>query len=201
MTNLFNPMHEQHIGFADVWGQLSRWGEDRNILSQATAKDQFLKMLTEYSELIEADTHALRLDAACDIVVVAIMIANITGLRLSDFEEVSHVSITNHISDSPYVISMANLAGKLADSILKKDKSRVRNNLYKIILCACCIYDLNNITAHGGFVDGMHLVAEELDTRHGTFYNGAFVKDTDPAYEKILDDIRLEVANNFLSKG
>ncbi len=199
--HIFDTSHDRYEEFKSHWHGISQWGIDRNIVSQSTSKDQFLKLMTEFSELIGADSAALEFDALCDMVVVCIMIANIEQLKIDAFsamhDEFAARSATP-TEDTPVASQFLGfLLGKLADSILRKNSFTLACNLFEIINT---IDRTARMKGHDDLIDGLLLVLTELNTRHGTFFNGAFVKNTDPDYENILDKVKLELANNFMSK-
>ncbi len=199
--HIFDTSHDRYEEFKSHWHGISQWGIDRNIVSQSTSKDQFLKLMTEFSELIGADSAALEFDALCDMVVVCIMIANIEQLKIDAFTAIQKEfsgRIEEETGDMKYACNyIGMLLGKLADNILRKNNFTLACSIFEIIHR---LDQLARMRGHDDLIDGLLLVLTELNTRHGTFFNGAFVKSTDPDYENILDKVKLELANNFMSK-
>lgn len=66
---------------------IREWASDRGILSNATPKDQFLKLAEEVGELansIAKDNHEEFVDAIGDCVVVLTILASLKGLLIEN---------------------------------------------------------------------------------------------------------------------
>ena len=76
--------------------KIVQWGHDRQIIDNSTAKDQFLKCVSEVGELGDAlakNQHAEMIDAIGDVYVTLCMVAECSGIDMpyciqSSWEEI-----------------------------------------------------------------------------------------------------------------
>ena len=75
---------------------ISKWGFARNIIQDATSKDQFVKLVSEVGELADAiakkDIEKIK-DGIGDAIVVLVMIAEIEGVSLHECIELAYNEI------------------------------------------------------------------------------------------------------------
>ena len=190
MLNFLEQDSKHHKEFKYLWERLQEWGESRNITTQATSKDQYLKLITEYDEYICAKGDSeLEDDALCDMIVVCIMIAIIEVIDLQDFSRCYISPAQGMITKDASIEAISYHIRKLAESLLKKNRRNTIVNLHAIISAIDILYETSVYRGDILLVDVLDLVVTELEGRYGTFFNGAFVKSTDPDYDGIVTSV------------
>jgi hypothetical protein len=166
--------------FNTLVNQITQWGKDRNIIGEGKAKDQYLKLMEEFGEILEAKVNSDIKDAIGDSMVVLIMLAGIEGLTIAK----QHVSLEKGWSVLTKNSFIA--LSKLAQAIAKDDKPVLQDLLDDLVA-------ILTMWATGHLMD----IEECMDTayqvikhRKGVLFDGVFVKSDDPTYVEVLAKLR-----------
>jgi hypothetical protein len=173
------------------------WANDRNIIKGSTAKDQFIKLISEFGELcshadrfmtdLEEDDEYedinLIKDDIGDTSVVFKILSSQLGLSFNELLYIDSLPDTYNNE-----ILLGSCLGKLGDAILKNDLDTARIFIglsLQYLTSAAIYYDLD-------YKDCVESAYKEIKNRKGIMYNGAFIKSTDTKYEPILKELGLE---------
>lgn len=79
-------------------------------------------------------------------------------------------------------LKMQSEAGELADSILKGDIEGVKDGIGDVVVCLTNIAEQHNLTLS----ECVEHAYNEIKDRKGIMHNGAFIKESDPEYPRII---------------
>lgn len=171
--------------------KIEQWAEDRNIIKGSKPIDQAMKLFSEFGEL--ADNVGKGRDCRDDIgdcAVVATIICRQMGSSIQS----------------------------IIQSLIELEKSYSENNLSSKDAVLWAIGDLSSWAKNGfnlygrnqyltRFLEGLMFIAnkngytieecvqiayDDIKHRKGVMYNGVFIKESDPAYQDILDNIEAD---------
>ena len=156
------------------------WSHARNIIKGSTAKDQYLKMCSESGEL--AELHSLE-EIIDDIGDMQVCLINLLAQSEINIEEVYNYPV--YIMGSNYYRSICLYQGRLADALLKNNKKDIFDVAAGLINVMADIAVIHNFTLE----QALEKAYNSIKDRKGIMYNGAFIKDSDPNYERILKEV------------
>ena len=195
----------------DQFSAILAWSHSCNIIEGSTAKDQFMKFISERGEFEghmyqfseefeggseESELHKLMADDIGDMTVCLINVAaqlDIDAYRvfeLFDSGEWPLSYIENDLDGSDeFNWQVGKWSGKLADAILKKRKHDAEEAIGHILVFLkrlCGSWDV----AYGyTYEDAVAMAYDEIKDRKGVMFNGTFIKSTDEAYEGAIAEL------------
>jgi len=169
------------------------WAEARNLIKGSDPKSQTLKTVSEFGEIASAisDGNAEEVfDGIGDVMVTCIIAGTQLGI---DHERLSGLLVcaqfdSKIIQKDGLLFTYADAAeylGLMADNVLKAQVEMYGTNLRAMAtnlaaLASDYSSDLN------ACLEGSY---ESIKDRNGVMYNGAFVKDSDPRYPGIMEEL------------
>lgn len=164
--------------------KVGQWGYDRNLLAPENLKSQTFKLVSEFGEIgaarIERDKDALR-DGIGDTLVVCIILGHQLNSPITeaDFDayynaERTCTSLAGPLGSLGLFADIVLKGGEGADANLHEFARRV------IGYARYCCEDP---------VDCLTLAYEEIKDRKGVMYNGAFIKEADPRYAEVMQEL------------
>lgn len=87
--------------------------------------------------------------------------------------------------------------GEGADAILKNNKEEIKDAIGDVLVCLINVSEQCNLTLE----ECLSAAYDSIKDRRGIMYNGVFIKDTDPNYQRVLDYItgRQNAEEDFIS--
>lgn len=178
----------------DVERQLAKiheWGVTRNIIGDASAESQVLKLNSGFGELARAvrdDTPLI--DHIGDCGVVVMMLKGITG----NYEPDSKTSTRKYCILGTYsrmdtalqFASVSSAIGKMSEAISKNKP--LAELLVDVMTRLAVLASMNNLK----FSECLAHAYAEIKDRDGVMYHGLFVKSTDSDYTYIKETIEKE---------
>lgn len=79
--------------------------------------------------------------------------------------------------------------GELGDAILKNNKDEVEDAIGDVMVCLINLSKISDIS----MIACLEGAYDVIKTRKGVMWNGSFVKDTDPNYERIKKHLNGEI--------
>lgn len=161
----------------ELISKIEQWAEDRNIIKGSKPIDQAMKLFSEFGKL--ADNVGKGRDCRDDIgdiFVVLVIIAKQKGL---DIMQAMHYS---GISVGSLKHGVVNLAGCL-EYFITQDGGQ--SSLME------CLESLDAVCWESNckMVDCVSLAYRDIKDRKGLMHNGVFIKESDPAYAKVIAEI------------
>jgi hypothetical protein len=169
-----------------VFDLIRQWGSDRNLILGATPKDQFSKLIEEFSEIttgMEESNYAEIKDGIGDTAVVLTILAAQMGLTVEEcFEYASGLGATlvyfeDEAEYSTYIRALVTNFGKLATGINKKNlplaKAGIGHGLGLVCALAGCLL------IEETFDDALLASYNVIKDRKGKMIDGVFVKEAD----------------------
>ena len=190
--------------FHNLAGLVRIWADARNITNGSTAKDQFVKLVSEVGEMnaasLLADGLALFKDAVGDIAVMLVIVSHQSSSRVApstDMDEAVHLlksSVAGLVISTPIEMSMALAVfhaafGNLADALAKNQPifTHVQHCFDALAIVAGGIA----ATSVTECLEGSY---NEIKDRKGVMFNGTFVKEADPSYQDVLSQLAAQKA-------
>lgn len=159
------------------------WAHARNLINGSDPKSQTLKTVSEFGELaygVFGEDDALTIDGIGDTLVTQIIVCAQMGV---DFGDV--ISNAMKLGEHPKGTTHQNMLycmgqlGHMADQVLKNQTDAFAFTL------AIFIHHLDNVCEVQEFNihECLESAYDEIKDRRGVMYNGAFIKESDPAYK------------------
>jgi len=181
------------------------WSQARNIIAGTKASDQFVKLVSEFSNEIaeaiyeiwtfrgtdenerQAIIHTKLADAIGDSIVVLVNVAAQCGLDIKALWQSQNFTVYTQIPHCGFLIASMG-QGRLADAVKKNNQEdavvAIGIMLYGLELI-CKEYHLNPLLC-------LQDAYNEIKDRKGVVYNGIFVKADDANYERICNELGLD---------
>lgn len=106
--------------------------------------------------------------------------------RIQDVLDWGHErNIINGSTSRDQYIKAVSEMGELGDALLKNNREEVEDALGDILVCLINLAEIMDMTL-GQCLDKAY---EQIKDRKGVMFNGCFLKDSDPNYERILRHI------------
>ena len=181
------------------------WSMARNIINGTKASDQFIKLVSEFSNEIadaiyqvwayhgqdESERQKIiktkLADAIGDSIVVLVNVAAQSGLDIKTLWQSQNFPVYSQIPHSGFLIASMG-QGKLADAVKKNNQEDAVTAIGIMLYGLELIAKEYHLTPTGCLRDAY----EEIKDRKGVVYNGIFVKADDPNYERIVAELGLE---------
>lgn len=166
--------------------KIEQWAEDRNIIKGSKPIDQAMKLFSEFGEL--ADNVGKGRDCRDDIgdvlVVLTIMLKQ------------QGRTILGYI-DRPVREEHENIkfeVGELADCLAQLTMYLDQDKTFYSYGYSRAVALLGRIARHFGYTlqECIQIAYNDIKERKGAMYNGVFIKESDPAYQDILDNIEAD---------
>lgn len=182
-----DPVPEPANRINEILAKITQWGKDRNIIGGAESKDQYPKLIEEFSEYADGtkEFHATKSkdgikDGIGDTVVVLTMIAGIEGHPLQD------MGCTDYFELPTTVILNAIIAlGNIGSGIARNDKPKLITALDRMMQILADIASNEQVD----FLECIQIAYNEIKDRKGILYKGAFIKSTDLKYPDICKEL------------
>lgn len=164
--------------------QIEQWAEDRNIIKGSKPIDQAMKLFSEFGEL--ADNVGKGRDCRDDVgdcTVVLIVIAKQFGKTVADV-------VTNVINE-PYCFNknikhaMVELGMTITSMLHENNSDPIMFNIEDALCNLNDICMVNNYTLE----ECVKIAYNDIKHRKGLMHNGVFIKESDPAYAKVIAEI------------
>lgn len=145
---------------------IRQWAHDRNLITGSTPTAQFLKLVEEAGEMLQAqdndDPDGVK-DGAGDVIVVLTILAAQMGFNLED-----HVKWHDG-----YIAGEVPMFGKLANAIVRKNQDAAIEHICEIAECAMdCAWE------YEFYIDDcVEHAWQEIKDRKGRMIDGVFVKE------------------------
>ncbi|QDH49671.1 NTP-pyrophosphyhydrolase [Pantoea phage Kyle] len=187
-----------------LFNLILEWSKARNIIGGGKAADQFVKLVSEFSNEIStaiyeiwtyhgSDTHQRKKlivtslkDAIGDSFVVLVNVSAQMGLDIKTIYGSQSFAVFTQVPHHGLLIAGMG-QGRLADAIKKNNP----DDAYAAI--GLMIYGLQLICNEYGLrvEDCVEHAYLEIKDRKGVMYNGIFVKSDDANYERIVEELGL----------
>lgn len=168
----------------DLINKVVQWGHDRNLNAPDNLKAQTMKLVSEFGEIgagIDQYNTFDVIDGIGDTIVVAIIIGQQIG-----FPVVSQDLKSSGIaSDSDYYRATG-LLGQFVDYVLKGHDAKDQNLQLKYFIGAVCDVALQRRI---GVYEALLAAYNEIKDRKGVMYQGAFIKEADPRYPEVMQEL------------
>lgn len=185
--------------------KIVEWAYARNIIKGATAKDQCLKLCSEFGEMctriayLQGMKNTLSEEGALlkrlqddfgDQFVVLSIISEQIGMSYLQVLEHANLCPAEHEMMSrearPYILGAE--LGYLADNLLKKNHQAAATNI------ANCFFLLEEVSSNMKLKisQSVSMAYNEIKDRKGVMYEGSFVKSSDVNYPEILKKLGIE---------
>lgn len=168
----------------ELIAKIEQWAEDRNIIKGSKPIDQAMKLFSEFGEL--ADNVGKGRDCRDDIgdcaVVLIIMCAQI-GF---DFNDCKDVDFCEGISTKQKVIELMTALSAFAYNCdqYKDARSGLFESMSALkLICTDLGYTLQEC---------VQIAYDDIKDRKGIMHSGLFIKESDPAYQDVLDNIEAD---------
>lgn len=160
--------------------KIEQWAEDRNIIKGSKPIDQAMKLFSEFGEL--ADNVGKGRDCRDDIgdcAVVLIIMCRQLGIPTIDSiqEDNDNYTIKEYVAWAGYWMCSWVSSG-MSNS---EELGFIFSNLINIA-------KLKNYTLQ----ECVQIAYNDIKDRKGVMFNGVFIKESDPAYQDILDNIEAD---------
>ena len=164
--------------------KIEQWAEDRNIINGSKPIDQAMKLFSEFGEL--ADNVGKGRDCRDDIgdvFVVLTIICKHVG------KSISEVKIKYHYIDQENKYSVYDIMHELCSFIDHVESGWLDSGSLGSVLSL-----LQNIAyiIDATLEECVQIAYNDIKDRKGVMYNGVFIKESDPAYQDILDNIEAD---------
>ena len=161
--------------------KIEQWAEDRNIIKGSNPIDQAMKLFSEFGEL--ADNVGKGRDCRDDIGDVFVVLTIINkqhgkSLCLEDRLVCTHDGLKECVMWLGY-----SLADELTDTCYGD-----KYDCYDSLSILNKIAELSGTTLE----ECVQIAYNDIKDRKGVMYNGVFIKESDPAYQDILDNIEAD---------
>lgn len=167
----------------ELIAKIEQWAHDRNIIKGSKPIDQAMKLFSEFGEL--ADNVGKGRDCRDDIGDVFVVLVIMAKQTESDINILSLPSLEN-LSLKQYVVE---LGFALNDFTFACDTAWEEDGSLDIAIVSLCrIAALQNTTLE----ECVQIAYNDIKDRKGIMYNGVFVKESDPSYQDILDNIEAD---------
>jgi NTP pyrophosphatase (non-canonical NTP hydrolase) len=173
-----------------------QWGNDRNLTAPDNLVPQTLKLVSEFGEIgaaIVANDDREIIDGLGDVFVVAIIIGEQIGISLTPDQFPKRDEWWE-----PAGVGYERTSGKLGlfvDAVLKKNPAfELHGLLCDFVEQVCYMMEDWNIRPDLPMDPEKWLQAayDEIKDRKGVMYHGAFIKESDPRYEAVMSNLRIE---------
>lgn len=181
------------MNIPELVAAVRKWANDRNLIKGSDAKAQTLKTFSEFGEIasaINAGNVEEVFDGIGDVIVVSTVVSSQLGIgdeRLAGIFVAASFG-ANNIQRDGLLFTYADAAaalGLMADNVLKNQVEEYADNLRTLAtnLGALALdYESDLNTCFEGSY-------EQIKDRKGVMYNGAFIKDSDPRYPGVLEEL------------
>jgi len=182
------------MGNNNIYAAIREWAIARNLIDGCTAKDQALKLSSEFGEFALAfmgkcgqdeDKRYIDMkDGIGDSIVVLTIIAAQIGVNIETISP-NPPSDFKYLAATYKVIGTQVAIGNLSDSLLKNNLIDARVQIRTVLDC------LQRLENEFGFARYECVMAayEEIKDRMGVMYNGTFIKSTDENYARAMAEI------------
>jgi hypothetical protein len=170
-----------------------QWGHDRNLNAPENLNAQTMKLVSEFGEIgtaLAMNDDREVIDGIGDTFVVAIIIGQQLDwpLTASTFQQ----SRDEANEGMRYEFATGRL-GLFVDAVLKKNPPGQLRALLREFVGAVCNFIKDweigdNVTLEGC----LEAAYEQIKDRKGVMYHGAFIKESDPRYEAVMSNLRME---------
>lgn len=181
------------------------WSCARNIINGSKASDQFVKLVSEFSNEIALaiyeiwsyhgndENHRQSLirgklaDAIGDSMVVLVNVAAQSGLDIKTLWQSQNFPVFNQVPHSAFLIASMG-QGRLADAVKKGNTEEA------VVAIGIMLYGLELLCKEYHLTPLLCLqdAYNEIKDRKGVMYNGIFVKSDDANYERICNELGLD---------
>lgn len=177
----------------DLIDKVVQWGHDRNLNAPDNLKAQTMKLVSEFGEigmgLVQNDDREV-IDGIGDTFVVAIIIGQQLGFPITS-------STLQQNFDAPDEgVRYENASGRLGlfvDAVLKgHPNEQLRALLGEFVDAVCDFLKDWDIDLPTSPEECLAAAYEEIKDRKGVMYCGAFIKESDPRYEAVMSNLRME---------
>lgn len=168
---------------------IEQWAEDRNIIKGSKPIDQAMKLFSEFGELADNVGKARDCrDDIGDVFVVLTIMAKQTGIDV--FNSVSK-------KEFPLDEDIKTIVGRLSEQLttlaLFSQEDRLPifalNNSVSYLKLICLV---NRYTLQ----ECVQIAYNDIKDRKGIMHSGLFIKESDPSYQDILDNIEADKRMN-----
>ena len=158
------------------------WAKERNLIEGSDPKSQFCKLASEIGELFEAlpTSELCKIeDGIGDSAVVLTILAQQMSINVIAAFDLMNKAYRGGAAP---VNAMIASIGRLGDAILKDDRKTVAREIGYSFGC------LNQFAMQFGYTleSCAKAAYEEIKDRKGVMFDGAFVKEDDSEYQRIL---------------
>lgn len=187
-----------------IFAHILAWSNARNIINGTTAVDQFVKLVSEFSNEIaealyeiaaysggdvqerNAIIHTKLADAIGDSLVVLVNICAQRGIDIEGIWQSQHFPVYNQVPNYGFLVASMG-QGRLADALKKNNQDDVYSAIGTMLYGLELICEEYTLSPRGCAQDAYN----EIKDRKGVVYNGIFVKSDDANYERILAELGL----------
>ncbi len=169
----------------ELIAKIEQWAEDRNIIKGSKPIDQAMKLFSEFGEL--ADNVGKCRDCRDDIGDCAVVITIILAQNDMSFGEYLNMMLN---SDHHIKYNVAQLGGCIGDFVSDiASNGRITGDDF-----LWCIEWLNVIASQidSSLEECVQIAYNDIKDRKGVMFNGVFIKESDPAYQDTLDNIKAD---------
>ena len=171
--------------------QIEQWAEDRNIINGSKPIDQAMKLFSEFGEL--ADNVGKGRDCRDDIgdcVVVATIICKQKGFSISrkmaEIVELEKSYVDNTLIEKQAICwALEALSSWVKKGFVFSDRSESLTKFLENLLFVA------NKRGHK-ITECVQIAYNDIKDRKGVMYNGVFIKESDPAYEDALLNLKAD---------
>lgn len=165
----------------ELIAKIEQWAHDRNIINGSKPIDQAMKLFSEFGEL--ADNVGKGRDCRDDVGDVFVVLVIMAKQTESDINILSLPSLEN-LSLKQYVVE---LGFALNDFTFACDTAGKEDGSLDIAIVSLCrIAALQNTTLE----ECVQIAYNDISKRQGILWNGVFVKESDPSYQDILEQLK-----------
>lgn len=155
---------------------ISKWAWDRNLIEGARPKDQFLKVVEEFSEILAADTLDGIIDSIGDGLVTVFILAEQLNINPSILIDKSFAELSSD-EGVDYTLASNPLynLGRIAEQLCRGKQEGLEfylTNLTACLITAAIEYDLSPS-------DCLKSAYDEIKDRRGRMVDGIFVKESE----------------------
>lgn len=180
---MINPERER-IVLVGLSVAITQWAHDRRIIAIENAKGQYMKLVSEFGEICEGmreEDEDKTKDGIGDTFVMLNNVAAIFGGEIMGL--MAHPC---EPSDSP--LFFVEHMGKLADYVAKNQRDQALETIGLLgnslqLLCRLLGFH---------FVECVEISYNEIKHRRGVMYGGVFVKESDPRYAGIMQELEMQ---------
>lgn len=164
----------------ELIAKIEQWAEDRNIIKGSKPIDQAMKLFSEFGEL--ADNVGKGRDCRDDIgdcMVVLIIMCKQLGISTIDAiqEDNDNCSLKKSVTWAGHWMCSWVLEGM--------------NNSHELWFIFSSLINIAELTGTT-LEECVQIAYNDIKDRAGVMYNGVFIKESDPAYQDTLDNIKAD---------